>query len=202
MFKFNSVQDLNKKDEEYDDLKTLKQTIEVLLEKIAKLENNAMIEQQRQSNLNLSNYDEIDVENYAGSSQRFSGSSQKLEALKILKTLIPYDLNDQFVNQFVAQLFRSIQCYFPGLHDPEIIELIILHLPKKLSGSFGALRSCKNQKDFTRQLCLLVHDQKGGITSISTFLKFEPKNIRNLGFQEVVMSIVNNAQTLIMFDEL
>ena len=113
MFRFNSVQNLSKREEDYDDLATLKNTNSMLLHKIKKLEEEMNAEQKPDYVEQKSDYDEVG--DYGGSSKRFSVSNQKLEALKILKTLIPHDLNDQFVDQFVLQSFRSIRCYFPKL---------------------------------------------------------------------------------------
>ena len=73
--------------------------------------------------------------------------------------------------------------------------------PKKLASSYGALRSCTTQKEFTKELCCLVYESgRSDHTAITNFLKFEPKNVQKLGFRELVLEIVRNAQSLMLFD--
>ena len=203
MLRANSVDNLSIKEEENDDLAKLRRTNSFLLERIKKLEDERNAEQTNDYVEENVEYDEVgDYEDSRKGSS--SAASQRLEALKILRTLIPHDLNDQFVDQFVLQSFRSIRSYFPKLRDPDIIELITHRLPKRLSSSYGALRSCRTQKEFTKELCFLVYESGRGdqISTITSFLKFKPKNLQKLGFRELVLAIVSNAQTLILFDAL
>ena len=201
MQRSNSVDNLSIKDEENNELEKLRRTNKLLLERIERLEHDRSVEQ-------TNDYEDVSIEgdeirDYEESRRGFSSAaSQRLEALKILRTLIPHDLNDQFVDQFVLQAFRSIKRYFPKLNDQDVIELITHRLPKKLSGSYGALRSCSTQKEFTKELCCLVYESGRGdhISAITSFLKYEPKNVQKLGFRELVLEIVSNAQSLILFD--
>ena len=197
-----SVDNLNIKKEGNIELENLKITNKLLLERINELENDGNVRQTDDHH-----YEEVNFENdlnksYEELSTRFSSAaSQRLEALKILKTLIPHDLNDQLVDQFVIQAFRSIKRYFPKLVDRDIIELVTHRLPKKLANSYGALRSCTTQKEFTKELCCLVYESgRSDHTAITNFLKFEPKNVQKLGFRELVLDIVKNAQSLMLFD--
>ena len=108
MQRANSVDNLSIKEEENDELVKLRRTNKFLLERIEKLEQERSVEQTNDYEDDSIEYDEVGdyEESRKGSS---SVANQRLEALKILRTLIPHDLNDQFVDQFVLQAFRSIK---------------------------------------------------------------------------------------------
>ena len=172
-----SVDNLSLKDEGNTELERLRRANKLLLEKIDELENDRNVRQTDDHHYEDVNFENDLNKSYEELSRGFSSAaSQRLEALKILKTLIPHDLNDQLVDQFVIQAFRSIKRYFPKLNDKDIIELVTHRLPKKLASSYGALRSCTTQKEFTKELCCLVYESgRSDHTAITNFLKFEPK---------------------------
>ena len=128
-----------------------------------------------------------------------SRMGQKYEALKILRSLIPNELDDAHAGSWVDDAADGVRQYFPLLGESDIIELLVKRLPKRHLGVTRGMQSCKSLSDFkVRVLGLCTNTYTKGFDSITHFLNFAPRKVgvNTIDFKELVLEILNEAEPM------
>ena len=130
-----------------------------------------------------------------------SGSKRDLfEALKSLKSLVPWELDDRHASVWVDSGKTSIREFFPSLSDQEVMELLIRRLPKKYVGvNSRGLYSCRTLEDFKKRVvAMCTHIPTTGSESVVKFLNFVPTKIghKTETFRALIVEILEEAEPL------
>ena len=128
------------------------------------------------------------------------------EALKLLKTIVPNDMDEKFPASWCDDSAASLKSIFPDLEDRDVIELLAKRVPKKHAGiNSKALLSCKNLDEFRQELVALGRQQfsTAGFGSATSFVNFVPKNIgaNANGLRPLVVEILQEAEPLMALPE-
>ena len=130
-----------------------------------------------------------------------SGSKRDLfEALKSLKSLVPWELDDRHASVWVDSGATGIREFFPSLSDQEVMELLIRRLPKKYVGvNSRGLYSCRTLEDFKKRVvAMCTHIPTTGSESVVKFLNFVPTKIgpKTETFRALIVEILEEAEPL------
>ena len=132
---------------------------------------------------------------------RRSGSKKDhFEALKSLRNLVPYELEDRHPTMWVDAGVRAIREFFPHLSEREIMELLIRRLPKKFAGvNSRGLDSCISLEEFKKRIvAMCTVTPATGSESVVKFLNFVPTKIgsKTETFRALVVEILEEAEPL------
>ena len=130
-----------------------------------------------------------------------SRANNLFEALKLLKTLVPYEMDEKYPASWCDDMAASLRSFYPDLKDRDIIELLAKRVPKKHAGiNSKALLNCKNLDDFRQELVALGRQQfsTAGFGSATSFINFVPKKIgaNANGLRPLVVEILEEAEPL------
>ena len=128
------------------------------------------------------------------------------EALKLLKTIVPYEMDEKYPSSWCDDSAASLKSIFPDLEDRDVIELLAKRVPKKHAGiNSKALLNCKNLDEFRQELVALGRQQfsTAGFGSATSFVNFVPKNIgaNANGLRPLVVEILQEAEPLMALPE-